>query len=98
LCLFRPTRGRDFVVDASHELRTPLTILQTPVQLVRRRAGNPGLRQDFDRLVDDTRALNEIVNDLAGAENDDFHIDRGGIQSTDIVIRCKLSGLQRGLD
>jgi signal transduction histidine kinase len=55
---------RRFVADASHELRTPLTILQTRAQLMRRRADDPILRDDLDHLVDDTRALTEIVNDL----------------------------------
>jgi signal transduction histidine kinase len=56
---------RRFVADASHELRTPLTILHTRAQLLRRRAGtDPMLGGGLDRLIDDTRALTEIVNDL----------------------------------
>jgi signal transduction histidine kinase len=56
---------RRFVADASHELRTPLTILHTRAQLLRRRAGpDPAMRQNLDRLIADTRALTEIVNDL----------------------------------
>ena len=56
---------RRFVADASHELRTPLAILHTRAQLVRRRAGpDPELRENLDRLIDDSRALAEIVTDL----------------------------------
>jgi signal transduction histidine kinase len=54
---------RRFVADASHELRTPLTILQTRAQLLRRRSG-PQLQEGLDQLVDDARALAEIMNDL----------------------------------
>lgn len=56
---------RRFVADASHELRTPLTILHTRAQLLARRADvDPRTRQDLHHLVDDTRVLADIVNDL----------------------------------
>jgi signal transduction histidine kinase len=56
---------RRFVADASHELRTPLTILHTRAQLLQGRAGtDPKLRDELSRLVDGTRLLTEIVNDL----------------------------------
>jgi signal transduction histidine kinase len=59
------TLQRRFVADASHELRTPLTILHTRAQLLRRRAGpDPATQEGLDRLIADTRALTEIVNDL----------------------------------
>ncbi len=57
------TLQRRFVADASHELRTPLTILHTRAQLLRRRAG-PDAHEGLDRLIADTRALTDIVNDL----------------------------------
>ncbi|WP_223690196.1 sensor histidine kinase [Leifsonia poae] len=63
---------RRFVADASHELRTPLTLLSTRAQLVRRRLrdATPAERDDvaiadgIDEIVDDSRALGEIVEDL----------------------------------
>ncbi|MEO7015760.1 MAG: HAMP domain-containing sensor histidine kinase [Leifsonia sp.] len=70
---------RRFVADASHELRTPLTLLSTRAQLVRRRARESGrsvkngasattadniLLDGLDEIVDDSRALGEIVEDL----------------------------------
>jgi len=56
---------RRFVADASHELRTPLAILNTRAQLLRRRAAeDEPNRADLDRLIDDSRAMAEIVNDL----------------------------------
>lgn len=62
---------RRFVADAGHELRTPLTLLSTRAQLLRRRLA-PGsspadvaeLRAGLDEVVDDSRALTEIVEDL----------------------------------
>ena len=60
---------RRFVADASHELRTPLTVLATRAQMLRRqlRPGQPPSQQALghvDRLVADTTALGEVVQDL----------------------------------
>ncbi|WP_044443732.1 sensor histidine kinase [Agreia bicolorata] len=57
---------RRFVADASHELRTPLTLLSTRAQLLRRDAKNmsPTAAASVDELVDDTKALSEILDDL----------------------------------
>lgn len=62
---------RRFVADAGHELRTPLTLLSTRAQLLRRRIARDGrpvddaeLRAGLDEVVDDSRALTEIVEDL----------------------------------
>ena len=58
-------RQRRFVADAGHELRTPLTVLSTRAQLIARRMppddpAMPAMRQ----LLDDSRALGEIVDEL----------------------------------
>ncbi|MCI0158966.1 HAMP domain-containing histidine kinase [Leifsonia shinshuensis] len=65
---------RRFVADAGHELRTPLTLLSTRAQLLRRRlaggdvsASADDLRDGLDEIVDDSRALTEIVEDLLTA-------------------------------
>jgi signal transduction histidine kinase len=60
---------RRFVADASHELRTPLTLLSTRAQLLRRSLGHggspPGETSDrIDEIVDDTRTLAAILEDL----------------------------------
>jgi signal transduction histidine kinase len=58
---------RRFVADASHELRAPLTVLHTRAQLLAHRVGSGDLesaRKDADALVDDTRVLSGIVDDL----------------------------------
>jgi signal transduction histidine kinase len=58
---------RRFVMDASHELRTPLTLLSTRVQLLRRRIGGASdedVLRDIDQVVEDSRELTEILNDL----------------------------------
>jgi signal transduction histidine kinase len=58
---------RRFVTDASHELRTPLTLLSTRAQLLRRRlpADNAGgLVDGVDEVVQDAKALTEILDDL----------------------------------
>ncbi|WP_374008852.1 sensor histidine kinase [Leifsonia sp. LS-T14] len=65
---------RRFVADAGHELRTPLTLLSTRAQLLRRRvssgavgATDEEVRSGLDEIVDDSRALTEIVQDLLTA-------------------------------
>lgn len=61
---------RRFVADAGHELRTPLTLLSTRAQLLRRglargdAAAEDAVRSGLDEIVDDSRALTEIVEDL----------------------------------
>lgn len=58
-------RQRRFVADAGHELRTPLTVMHTRAQLIARRMppddpALPAMRQ----LLDDSRTLGEIVDEL----------------------------------
>jgi signal transduction histidine kinase len=58
---------RRFVVDASHELRTPLSVLLLRAQLLRRHlvgSVGPDRAAELDRLVDDTKVLGDVVNDL----------------------------------
>lgn len=58
---------RRFVADASHELRAPLTVLHTRAQLLARRADRlepAEVARQLDGIVDDTRALSELVEDL----------------------------------
>lgn len=61
-------RQREFVADASHELRTPLTLLSTRAQLLQRRLADGGephsAAVDAQGVVDDTRRLADIVDDL----------------------------------
>lgn len=56
---------RRFVADAGHELRTPLTVLHTRAQLLARRmpADDPS-RHAVDQLLDDSRVLGEIVDEM----------------------------------
>ena len=60
-------RQRRFVADASHELRTPLTRLHTRAQLMLRlrSAELPDqLVTELEQIVQGTRELNEVVDDL----------------------------------
>ncbi|TKV60770.1 HAMP domain-containing histidine kinase [Nakamurella flava] len=58
-------RQRRFVADAGHELRTPLTVMHTRAQLIARRMppDDPSLPA-MHQLLDDSRVLREIVDEL----------------------------------
>jgi two-component system OmpR family sensor kinase len=61
---------RRFIADASHELRTPLTLLSTRAQLLRRTLGaeegvaGDATRSRVDEMVEDAKALGDILDDL----------------------------------
>lgn len=58
---------RRFVADASHELRAPLTVLHTRAQLLDRRLDRlppEEIKKQLGGLVEDTRALGDVVEDL----------------------------------
>lgn len=82
---------RRFVADASHELRAPLTVLHTRAQLLARRVNTgdlEGAQRDADALVEDTRVLNGIVDDLlasatmAGGKPDATRVDMSAVAAS----------------
>ena len=88
---------RRFVADASHELRAPLTVLHTRAQLLARRAEShdvdPGLREQLNGLVTDTRALGDVVEDLllsASLESDAFGREPAGNASARMLVHPTL--------
>ena len=78
---------RRFVADASHELRTPLTLLSTRLQLVARRARQPGqpaqAGDDLDGVLADTGRLTDILDDLLIAA--DTRADRRPVRRRDLA-------------
>ncbi|HEY7813606.1 MAG TPA: histidine kinase dimerization/phospho-acceptor domain-containing protein, partial [Nakamurella sp.] len=76
-------RQRRFVADAGHELRTPLTVLSTRAQLIARRMppddpALPAMRQ----LLDDSRVLGEIVDELLASAQ--LTVDPGRGEPVDV--------------
>ena len=65
------TLQRTFVADAGHELRTPLTLLSTRAQVLdrtlRRSSPSDEILRDSDGVVQDTKRLGEVVDDLLAA-------------------------------
>ncbi|MGW6194589.1 sensor histidine kinase [Kribbella sp. NPDC055110] len=65
------TLQRAFVADAGHELRTPLTLLSTRAQVLgralRRTGASDEVLGDADGVVEDTRRLAGVVDDLLAA-------------------------------
>ena len=58
---------RQFVADASHELRTPLAVVSTRAQMIQRHLTpeiSSAHRLEVEQLVEDTRAMGEVVSDL----------------------------------
>ncbi|MEU8399014.1 HAMP domain-containing sensor histidine kinase [Nonomuraea sp. NPDC048892] len=81
-------RQRRFAADVSHELRSPLTRLHTRAQLLSRRmrgGTDPILLIDeVDQLVDGTRQLGEVVEDLLRAAR--FKQLRGPFGPVDLAV------------
>ncbi|MEV8213596.1 HAMP domain-containing sensor histidine kinase [Leifsonia sp. NPDC077715] len=97
---------RRFVADAGHELRTPLTLLSTRAQLLRRQvaggaASEAEVRAGLDEIVDDSRALGEIVQDLLTAADPRQTAESEGVdlgEVTRAVARsAQPSAAERGL-
>jgi two-component system, OmpR family, sensor kinase len=65
------TLQRTFVADAGHELRTPLTLLSTRAQVLdralRRGSSSDEILRDSDGVVQDTKRLGAVVDDLLAA-------------------------------
>jgi signal transduction histidine kinase len=65
------TLQRSFVADAGHELRTPLTLLSTRAQVLdralRRSTSSDEILRDSGGVVQDTKRLGEVVDDLLAA-------------------------------
>ncbi|MFF1819669.1 sensor histidine kinase [Kribbella sp. NPDC058245] len=65
------TLQRSFVADAGHELRTPLTLLSTRAQVLdralRRSSSSDEILRDSGGVVQDTKRLGEVVDDLLAA-------------------------------
>ncbi|WP_406047194.1 sensor histidine kinase [Kribbella sp. NBC_00889] len=65
------TLQRTFVADAGHELRTPLTLLSTRAQVLdralRRSSSSDAILRDAEGVVQDTKRLGEVVDDLLAA-------------------------------
>ena len=82
---------RRFVADASHELRTPLTLLSTRLQMVARRARQPGSRltgDDLDGVLADTGRLTDILDDLLMAADTRTDPDRSETDLASLVREC----------
>ncbi len=82
---------RRFVADASHELRTPLTLLSTRAQLLRRRANDPSaeaigdVSAGIEEIVQDSRALTEILEDLLIAADPRESAEREPVELTELA-------------
>lgn len=80
---------RRFVADAGHELRTPLTLLSTRAQLLRRHvagtAADDELSSGLGEIVDDSRALTEIVQDLLAAADPRQSTEKEGVDLAGIA-------------
>lgn len=82
---------RRFVADASHELRTPLTLLSARAQLLRRRASSPHGPQsetfalEVEELVEDSRVLNEVLENLLIAADPREVVEREPVELGDLA-------------
>ncbi|WP_285114746.1 HAMP domain-containing sensor histidine kinase [Leifsonia sp. fls2-241-R2A-40a] len=103
---------RRFVADAGHELRTPLTLLSTRAQLLRRHvvsatAADPAtpndpvddeLRNGLDEIIDDSRALTEIVQDLLTAADPRQTAESEGVDLSEVATAVARSAAGRAAE
>lgn len=86
---------RRFVADAGHELRTPLTVLHTRAQLLARRLSpTDPARPVVDQLLDDSRVLGEIVDEMLESAALAGDPRRGEPLSATDLVRESASGMQ----
>ncbi|TCN44857.1 signal transduction histidine kinase [Kribbella orskensis] len=80
---------RTFVADAGHELRTPLTLLSTRAQVLdralRRSGPSDEILRDSDGVVQDTKRLGEVVDDLLAAADPRGAADHGPVDLAQIA-------------
>jgi two-component system OmpR family sensor kinase len=94
---------RRFVADAGHELRTPLTVLHTRAQLLARRMhGDDPARPMVDQLLDDSRVLGEIVDEMLesaalGADPSRGELLDPGELAADVVASMDVLAAQAGV-
>jgi signal transduction histidine kinase len=100
---------RRFVTDASHELRTPLTLLTTRAQLLRRASaanvdpasGHPSLTAGLDEILQDSRELTGILEDLLIAADPRESTERTPLDLTqlakDAVSSLSIAARDRGI-
>lgn len=84
-------RRRTFLADASHELRMPLTIIRGEAQ-VALRAGedSPDATEVFERILEQTRVLTRLLDDLfliARAEAGGLRLNQQSVDLGELVRR-----------
>lgn len=63
--LTRALRAKtEFLADASHELRTPLTVLHTNAEVGAQLEEDPGQREIFEEIVNESSQMSRMVEDL----------------------------------
>jgi two-component system, OmpR family, sensor histidine kinase VicK len=63
--LARALRAKvDFLADASHELRTPLTVVHTNAEVGAKLVEDPGQREIFEEIVNESSQMARMVEDL----------------------------------
>lgn len=84
---------RRFMADASHELRTPLAIVQgeSEVALLKENRPNEELRESLEIVLDESKRLTKIVEDLftlARADSNQFKVNFQDLYLDEVLADC----------
>jgi signal transduction histidine kinase len=94
-------RQLDFTADASHELRTPLSVIEAETSLALSESGAPSSdRQALARVLDESRRLRRIVDDLLWLARFDALPEEPATQDVDVattatVVAQRFEGVAR---
>jgi signal transduction histidine kinase/Spy/CpxP family protein refolding chaperone len=87
---------RRFVADAGHQLRTPLTVIMGHLSAFSFRPNDPRSAAAFDNMLQESRRMRELIEDLIVLAKLDERDDAGEVTDVADVVRRLVDGYTSG--